>query len=147
MSLTNVRIGIVCVRFSGRLGWYRWWQQTDARSTTPISQILSSRTVGKLSVFSRVVVGGGVVVVVVGGRVVVVCFFLDFLSLLGFLVALGSFGSLFFFLSFFFFFSSFGALLTLPRSPGHRRREKSGKKFFKICWLGLVSCWSPSHTC
>lgn len=82
---------------------------------------------------SRVVVGGRVVVVVVGGRVVVVClsFFLPFLSLLGFLVALGSFGSLFFFLSFFFFFSSLGALLTLPSSPDHRR-QTSGKKFSKI---------------
>lgn len=49
MSLTNVRIGIVCVRFSRRLGWDRWWQQTDTRSTTPISQSRSSRTVDKSS--------------------------------------------------------------------------------------------------
>lgn len=65
--------------------------------------------------------------VVVGGRVVVVVFlsfFFPFLSALGFLVALGSFGSLFFFLSFFFLPSS-GALFTLPRKPGKTRRSKT----------------------
>lgn len=49
VSLTNVRVGIVCVRFSGRLGWDRWWQQTETGSTTPISQSLSSGTISKFS--------------------------------------------------------------------------------------------------
>lgn len=64
--------------------------------------------------------------VVVGGRVVVVVvclsFFFPFLSVLGFLVALGSLGS-FFFLSFFFFLPSSGALFTLPEIPGNINAE------------------------
>lgn len=68
-------------------------------------------------------------VVVVGGRVVVVClsFFFPFLSVLGFLVALGS---LFFFLSFFFFLPSSGALLTLPNKPGRRRNRGEERGFY-----------------
>lgn len=56
--------------------------------------------------------------VVVGGRVVVfgLSFFFPFLSVLGFLVAFGSFGSLFF-LSFFFFLPSSGTRLTLLQTP------------------------------
>ena len=68
-------------------------------------------------------------VVVVGGTVVVVClsFFFPFLSVLGFLVALGS---LFFFLSFFFFLPSSGALLTLPNKPGKRRKTGEERGFY-----------------
>lgn len=79
---------------------------------------------------SRVVVGGRVVVVVVvGGRVVVIflSFFFPFLSVLGFLVAFGSFGSLVFFLSFFFFFASSGALFTLPKTTGKMRKIEDWK--------------------
>lgn len=77
----------------------------------------------KLSIlFSLVVVGGKVVVVVF------LSFFFPFLSVFGFLVALGSFGSLFFFLSFFFFLSSSGALLTRPKISGKKGKKRSGRE-------------------
>lgn len=99
----------------------------------------SSRNLGPRSVRpSPVVVGGGVVV---GGRVVVIFlpFFFPFLSVLGFLVALGSFGSLFFFLSFFFFLPSSGALLTLLENPG--KNEKGRQEKLKT---HLIDFWSES---
>lgn len=122
VPLTGIGIGVICIWFGGWLRWDRWKFKTDTRFNNNQIQVISEAG-SKLSIlFSLVVVGGKVVVVVF------LSFFFPFLSVFGFLVALGSFGSLFFFLSFFFFLSSSGALLTRPKISGKKGGKRSGRE-------------------
>lgn len=113
-----------------------WLEAAERQRVNNFHSSLSSTNIAHYSAVSSPVV--------VGGRVVVVfclSFFFPFLSVLGFLVALGSFGSLFFFLSFFFLPSS-GALLTLPKKPGKKRKTRVGQRFSKT---HSVDAWLESN--